>query len=340
MNRTPASVGWASALIAAATFGASGALIKPVLEAGWSPTAAVTVRVLVGGLALTPFAIVALRGKWATLWQSRTRVLLMALIGVAGTQVMYFAAIQRIPVGTAVLIEYISPLLLIALAWVRTRKAPRAIVIIGSLIAIGGLALVVSPGGGGGLDPLGLVFALTAMVGCAIYYLVAAQPSNGLPAVALAAAGLLLGGVVLAVIGFSGLVPFTATFVDVAMFGWSVAWWTPLLLVGILATAVAYASSIAATEILGSRLASFVGLLEVVAATLYAWILLGEQLTLSQLLGGALILAGIACVRSDKSGGADAAVATPPQVAASGDAVPAASAQPTTPQSVGSAAGS
>ena len=52
---------------------------------------------------------------------------------------------------------------------------------------------------------------------------------------------------------------------------------------------------------LGSRLASFVGLLEVVFATFYAWLLLGEKLTILQFLGGALILAGIAFVRSEKT---------------------------------------
>jgi drug/metabolite transporter (DMT)-like permease len=52
---------------------------------------------------------------------------------------------------------------------------------------------------------------------------------------------------------------------------------------------------------LGSRLASFVGLLEVVAATFYAWLLLGEQLSVPQLLGGVLILIGIGFVRSEKT---------------------------------------
>jgi len=338
MHRSSTSLGWLSALVAAATFGASGALIKPVLEAGWSPGAAVTARVLVGGIVLTPFAVIALRGKWSTLWESRTRVLLIALIGVAGTQLMYFAAIQRIPVSTGVLLEYISPLLLIAISWVRTRRAPRAVVLVGSVIAIGGLVLVVSPGGGGGLDPLGVVFGLVAMVGCAIYYLVAAQPGNGLPAVALAWAGLLLGGLALGLAGLVGLVPFTATFGDVAMFGSPVAWWMPLLIVGVVATAVAYATSLAAGEILGSRLASFIGLLEVVAATLYAWVLLGEQLEISQLIGGALILAGIICVRSDRSAEVDAAGLTPADGEASGRQVPVASAPPT-PQNA-SAAGS
>jgi drug/metabolite transporter (DMT)-like permease len=68
----------------------------------------------------------------------------------------------------------------------------------------------------------------------------------------------------------------------------------------VISSAIAYATSIASTEILGSRLSSFLGLLEVIAAALYAWLLLGEALTLLQILGGALILAGIAFVRSDR----------------------------------------
>jgi drug/metabolite transporter (DMT)-like permease len=139
------------------------------------------------------------------------------------------------------------------------------------------------------------------MVGCAVYYVIAAQPSEGLPPVALAGAGLVLGGVVLGLVGLTHIVPFTATFTTVALLGGAAPWWLPLLIVGVLATALAYAASITASEMLGSRLASFAGLLEVVAATVYAWLLLGEDLTLPKLSGGVLILAGIAFVRSDSS---------------------------------------
>ena len=301
MKRSPTTVGLVVAVIAAATFGMSGAFIKPLLEAGWSPAAAVTARALIGGIVLAPVAVIALRGEWSVLWRSRRRVLVMALIGVAGTQLVYFAAIQRIPVGTGILIEYMAPLLLVAVVWVRTRKIPRAVVLIGSVVALAGLVLVVSPRGAGSLDALGLAFAIASMVGCAVYYVIAAQPSDGLPPVALAAFGLLIGGVVLGLVGLTGIVPFTASFGDVPLFGDSVPWWVPLLVVGVVATAIAYATSITASELLGSRLASFVGLLEVIAATFYAWLLLGEQLTVAQLIGGALILVGIAFVRSERA---------------------------------------
>lgn len=301
MKRTSTSAGLAVAVLAAASFGLSGAFVKPLLESGWSPAAAVTVRAFVGGVVLAPFAIVTLRGRWSALWRARWRVLVMALVGVAGTQLAYFAAVQRVPVGTAILVEYIAPLLLVAFAWATTRRMPKVVVLLGSVVALVGLVLVVSPGGAGALDVLGLIYATIAMVGCAVYYVIAAQPSDGLPPVALAAAGLVIGGVVLGAVGLTRLVPFTATFATVPLFGGDAPWWLPLLIVGVLATALAYAASITASEMLGSRLASFVGLLEVVAATIYAWLLLGESLTLPKLIGGVLILAGIAFVRSDNS---------------------------------------
>ncbi|QWT24515.1 DMT family transporter [Subtercola sp. PAMC28395] len=301
MKRPSMTVGLAIAVVAALTFGTSGAFIKPVLEAGWSPAAAVTVRALVGGIVLAPFAIVSLRGSWAALWRARWRVTLMALIGVAGTQLAYFAAIQRIPVGTAVLIEYLSPLLLVVVVWARSRKLPKAVVLIGSVLALVGIVLVVSPGGAVALDPIGIMLALAAMVGCAIYYVVAARPSDGLPPVALAAFGLLLGGLLLGIIGATGLVAFTATFGEVGFLGATAPWWVPLAFVGIVSTAIAYAAGITAGEILGSRIASFAGQLEVVAAAVFAWLLLGETLSIPQIIGGALIVAGIVFVRLEKS---------------------------------------
>jgi len=301
MKRSTTTLGMLIAVVAAASFGLSGALIKPLLEAGWSPAAAVTLRVFIGGFVLAPFAIIALKGRWIALWYARSRILLMAIVGVSATQLLYFAAVERIPVGIAILLEYMAPLLLVAFAWVTTRRMPKAVVLIGSVVALGGLVLVVSPEGSGALDPLGIIFGAGAAVGAAVYYVIAARSSEGLPAVALAAAGLLIGGVLLGLVGVVGIVPFDMPMVDVAVLGYVAPWWVPLLIVGVVSTGVAYSTSIMASEMLGSRLASFVGLLEVVSAALYAWLLIGENLSVPQFIGGALILVGIGFVRSERT---------------------------------------
>jgi drug/metabolite transporter (DMT)-like permease len=301
LKRPSTTVGLVIAFIAAASFGTSGAFLKPLLESGWSPAAAVTFRALIGAAVLLPFTLVALRGRWVALWNARWRVLVMALIGVAATQLVYITAITLVPVSTAILIEYMAPLLLVAFAWARSRRLPKVVVLIGSGVALVGLVLVVGPNGHGGVNLAGLAFACLGAIGCAVYYVIAAKPSEGLPPVALAGSGLVLGGVALGVVGLTGLVPFRMHFGTVNLFGGAVPWWLPLVLVGVIGTGLAYATSITASEILGSRLSSFMGLLEVIFAALYAWLLLGEDLTIPQLIGGILILGGIALVRAEKA---------------------------------------
>jgi drug/metabolite transporter (DMT)-like permease len=295
--RSNTTTGLLIAVSASLAFGLSGTLAKPLFELGWSPAAAVTARSLIGGLVLLAPALVALRGRWSLLWSARGRIFAMALVGVAGTQLVYYAAIARLPVSTAILIEYTAPVLLVAVAWATSRQMPRKLVLAGSLVAMAGLAFVVSPSGTG-LDGLGLVFAVLSAIGCAVYYVVAARPAEGLPPLALAAAGLLIGGVALGAVGLTGLVPFTAVGGDVALGGvLTVPVWLALLVLGTVATGYGYAASITGSSMLGSQLAAFAGLLEVVAAALYAWFLLGEALTPSQAVGGLAILAGIVLVR-------------------------------------------
>ncbi|WP_328467954.1 DMT family transporter [Actinoplanes sp. NBC_00393] len=296
MKFKPQSVGLVAAVTSAATFATSGAFIKPLLESGWSPAAAVTARALLGGMLLLPFVLFSLRGRWDALWRARWRVAGMGVIAVAFTQLTYFAAIHRIPVSTALLVEYLAPLLLVVWAWATTRRLPRPAVFLGSALAIGGLVLVIGPGALQAVDPVGIMLAFAAAIGCAVYFVVAARPADGLPPVALAGTGLLLGAASLGLAGAVGLVPFTVAFDDVQLLGSTAPWWVSLTVVAVFATAIAYATGIFGSSRLGSRLASFVGLLEVVFASIFAWIVVGEQLTPLQMVGGALILAGIAAI--------------------------------------------
>jgi drug/metabolite transporter (DMT)-like permease len=76
-----------------------------------------------------------------------------------------------------------------------------------------------------------------------------------------------------------------------------VPWFVPVLAMGVVATALAYLLGIASTRMLGSRLASFVALAEVVAALLFGWLLLGQLPDLLQALGGVLVLVGVVVVK-------------------------------------------
>lgn len=295
-------------LLAAFVFGAGGVVVKYLLDGGWSPIAAVIARVSVTAVVLAIPGLMALQGDLRRLWRARWTVLLYGTLAVAGVQLAFYSSIQTIPVATTLLIEYLAPVALVALAWIRLRRRPAAIVLAGSVVAIAGLVFVVGPGGGA-LDPVGLLFAAIAMIGVAAYYLLGDTPVD-IPPLSLVAAGFVVGALELWIIAPTGLLPVEAVFGDIPFIWGPAPWWVIVLIVALGATALAYVSGIAAITRLGSRLASFLGLTEVLFAGIIGWILLGEALSPLQLLGGALILGGIVLIRLDKPAG-EATVAVP-----------------------------
>jgi len=293
--RTASGLGFA--LVSAAAFGLSGALARPLLEAGWSAGATVLVRIALGAVIVVPFGIHALRGRWHLIGRNVGLISLYGLLAVAGAQFCYFSAVQYMQVGPALLIEYTAPAAVVAWLWVLHGQRPRAITLGGAAVAALGLVLVLDLLSGADLSTIGVLWALAAMVGAAAYFLISADDSTGLPPLTLAAGGLVVGAVVLGGLGLVGLLPMRANTDSVGYAGSSVAWWVPLLLLGLVTAAIAYTSGIAAIRRLGSRLASFVALIEVVAGVVWAWVLLDELPRPVQLLGGLLILVGVVGVK-------------------------------------------
>ena len=86
---------------------------------------------------------------------------------------------------------------------------------------------------------------------------------------------------------------------SVVLAGVEVPWFVPLLWVAAIATTLGYALGVMAVPRIGSRVASFVGLSEVLFALGFAWIFLAEVPAPIQFVGGALILVGVVLVRAD-----------------------------------------
>jgi drug/metabolite transporter (DMT)-like permease len=285
------------AVLSASSFGLSGPLGRGLMDVGWSPAAAVAVRILVAAAVLTPIAVVQLRGRWRGLRWHLPFIGVYAAIPVAGCQLAFFSAVARMPVGVALLIEFTAPVAIVGWLWLRHRQRPGRATVAGALVGTAGLVLVLDLTSGTPTSVVGVAWALAAMLGAAFYFLLSSRDLDGLPPAALAAGALLVGGLLLLLAGVAGLVPFTATTAPVAFVGHTVPWWVLVPGFGAVTAGLAYGSGIAATRRLGARLASFVALSEVLAAVLFAWLLLGEVPSLTQLVGGVLILAGVVAVR-------------------------------------------
>lgn len=293
--RTGSGLLWA--VVSAASFGMSGALARGLLDTGWTPGATVLVRVALAAAVVLPFGIRALRGRWELVTGNVLTITLYGVLAVAAAQFCYFSAVQHMQVGPALLIEYTAPAAVVGWLWLRHGQRPGALTLVGAGVAALGLVLVLDLASGASVSPVGVAWALAAMVGCAAYFLISADEGNGLPPISLAAGGLTVGAVSLGALGLVGVLPLHASTADAVYGDHAVAWWIPLVLLGLVTAALAYTSGIRASRLLGSRLASFVALLEVVCAVVAAWLLLGELPSHVQLAGGLLILLGVVGVK-------------------------------------------
>lgn len=300
--------GLAFALVSATTFGMSGALARGLLDTGWSPGAAVFVRIAIAALAVLPFGLHALGGRWHVLRRNTGVIVVYGVLAVVGAQFCYFSAVAHMQVAPALLIEYTAPAAVVAWLWLRHGQRPGLLTLLGAGLATLGLVLVLDLLSGADVSFVGVAWALGAMVGAATYFVISADESNGLPPMVLAAGGLVVGALALGLLGLVGLLAMDTSREPVTYSGTTVDWWVPLLALGIVTAAISYTTGIAASRRLGSRLASFVALLEVVAAVGFAWLLLDELPGIAQLVGGLLVLAGVVAV---KLGERDTALAAP-----------------------------
>jgi drug/metabolite transporter (DMT)-like permease len=286
-------LGVALALTSAMSFGLSGSLARALINAGWSPAAAVALRISIAALVLVGPGLWAIRGRMGMLKQNARTIVVYGLLAVAGAQLLYFFAVSRLDVGVALLLEYTAPVAVVMWMWIVRGQKPGPLTFVGAAVAAFGLVLLLDVLGGGQIDMIGVLCALGAMVGAAAYFIISADDSSGLPPITLAAAGLTLAAVLLWVAAAVGVLPMAWTSNEVAFSVGQVPWWVP----GLVTAALAYVTGIAAARHLGSRLASFVALSEVAAGLVFAWILLDQQPRPVQLLGAALVLTGVVVVK-------------------------------------------
>ncbi|MGL3805723.1 EamA family transporter [Paeniglutamicibacter sp. R2-26] len=288
------------ALFSSALFGLSGSFAKSLLDAGWSPAAAVTVRMSVAALVLTIPTLVVMRGKWSLAAHNWKSIVLFGLFGVAACQFFYFQAVERLDVGVALLLEYLAPVLIVFFLWIRHRKRPTMLTIGGTVLSLIGLVAVLDLTGSNRVDPIGVLWGLGAAVGLVVYFFVSARADGALPPLVLATGGLYVGSATMGLVAAFGLLELRVAFVPVQLAQWETQWWVALGGLILCSTVISYVTGIMAARELGSKLASFISLTEVLFAVVWAWLLLGQLPAGIQLFGGALIVGGVLLVRADE----------------------------------------
>ncbi len=306
-------LGLTFAVVSAFAFGSSGPFAKALMEAGWTPTAAVTARMAGGALAMAIVATVIRPGWFREAVRHAKTVVAYGIVPVAGAQLFYYNAVEHLSVGVALLLEYTAPVLVVGYLWVTTRRRPSNLTLAGVGLAIAGIMLVLDVFTGAHINGIGVVWGLAAAVCAACYFMmsdeVSADDTEGsLNAITLATGGMIVGAAVTATLGVTGVMPFKFTANDTVVAGFTTSWVVPVVALAVIPTAIAYSLGIMGIARLRPRFASLVGLSEVMFAVLAAWVLLGEAITLTQAVGGAVVLVGLALARQgDRSEKVDAA---------------------------------
>lgn len=267
-------------LAAAALWGISGVVARSLFQRAVDPSHLVQIRMLVGGAALLP--LLAWRRSLAVparLWPALGGyAALMALL-----QLSYFEAIAAAGVAVAVFLQYTAPLLVAAWESLRARRLPPRPVLIALAAAIAGSALLVLPGGSLRVPLAGFAWGLVSAAAMAAATVVSgALRRRGMGALPLVAWGFLLGSL--------AFVPERTPWVALA----TVPDWPYFLYVAVFATAVPFALYVSALGALAGTVTMLLAMLEPALAAALAWAFLGEALSPPQLVGGLLILGGVA----------------------------------------------
>jgi drug/metabolite transporter (DMT)-like permease len=169
------------------------------MEAGWSPTAAVTARLAGGALVMAVFATIVKPDWFREALQHGKTVVAYGLIPIAGAQLCYYNAVSHLSVGVALLLEYTAPILVVGWLWATTRRRPSNLTLTGVALAIAGIMLVLNVFSGAHINVIGVGWALAAAVCAACYFLMSdsvGANGDGLNPITLAAGGLIVGAAV------------------------------------------------------------------------------------------------------------------------------------------------
>jgi len=281
-------------LLAGASFGTSGVWSASLLRAGWSPAAVTLVRLAGAALLLTVPALAVSRQRI----RLGRKHLVYGVLGIGGCYISYVNALEHTSVGLALLLEYSGVLLVVLWTWWQGHRPGRRTAV-GGALCLAGLALALDVVGTVRIDLPGLLWGLGAACGLAIYFVVSSHQDDAPPLVT-AWIGTAIAAVALGTLCAVGAMPFRATTTDVRLLDSTTSWLVPLVGMTVVSSALAMTSGIAAARRLGPRLASFVGLSEVLCGIAFAWLLLGQDLTLLQCVGGLAVITGIALVRTDE----------------------------------------
>lgn len=281
--------------------------VSRVIQAAGVDSATLT-TVRCTGTAIVLVALVLARGERLRLprgWREIAVVIGFGITGVALVQWLYFVAIDRLPIGIALLLEFTAPVLVALFARFVYRERVRNRMWLGIGCSLGGLALVAQVWDGLALDALGVLAGFGAAVSLATYFLLGEHSvTDESPLHVLTEAFVVAAVFWNLVRPVSGL--FDSDLTSSRSLGGTLAGlhaplWLLLAYLVLLGTVAPFLAELSALRHLSATEVTLIGMVEPVGATVLGWLWFSENLTGAQVGGIVLVLAGIALAQTART---------------------------------------
>lgn len=301
-TRNPAR-GLALVVLGAVLFVQNAGVSRVALRAGVDPASLTSIRVTGTVLVLLVVAAVFRRDALRPP-RGRLAVLIVAhgLFGVAALQWTYFVAIDRLPVGMALLLEYQAPLLVALWARFVQREQVRRRLWLGLALAWGGLAAATGIWRGLQVDAVGIAAGLGAAVCFAAYFLIGEHGVGLLDPLRVILWSFLCAAVALNVVHPVTSLPVGLLDDRVSLLGrlgeHTAPVWTVLMWIIVVGTVFPFGVELVALRHLRATTVTMVAMLEPIGVSALGWVWFAESLDAVALVGGVAVVAGIVLAQS------------------------------------------
>lgn len=248
----------------------------------------VPIRMILTGIILLSVCAVRNKSRIFDVWKSKSNALRMAAFTVFGLilcQYAYFTAIEHSNAGTATVLQYLSPAMILVFTCLKNKKSPVFTEVIAIILAVGGTFLIAT---GGNLSsfkitPTALIWGLLAAVFLVCYSLIPAKLLEISDTPTVLGWGMLAGGIVIMLI----------------FRPWEIMPVISLPLIGavsgivILGTVLAYSFYLEGIRLIGAAKASIISSIEPVAATVISAVWLGTEFTFTDIIGFIMIISTV-----------------------------------------------
>ena len=249
----------------------------------------VSVRLVVAGLLMLCCYFLTDREQTLAIWKSkrdRRGVIIYGLLGMLPCQYAYFQTIEWSNAGTATVIQYLGPALIVIWVCFRTKRMPTLQEITGVILAVIGVFLIATHGNPTSLALSGraLLMGLASAVSVAIYTLEPARLQKKYDTPLILAWGMTIGGVALTLISR----PWTAKGIqaDAEMFA-------ALAFVIVFGTMAGFSLYMTGVKLIGSVKASLYACMEPVSSMILTVLWMKVNFTTPDLIGTLLVIATI-----------------------------------------------